>query len=59
MFLEKFGLKDLSDLPTVRELVELAEEPGESVNPDSDIAETESSDSPLSEPDYRDEPAEE
>ena len=29
-FLEKFGLGDLSDLPTVREIVELAEDPGES-----------------------------
>jgi len=28
-FLEKFGLNDLADLPAVRELVELAEEPGE------------------------------
>jgi segregation and condensation protein B len=29
-FLEKFGLRDLADLPTVRELEQLASEPGES-----------------------------
>lgn len=28
-FLEKFGLRDLAELPTIRELVELAHEPGE------------------------------
>ncbi len=39
-FLEKFGLRDLSELPTVRELVELAEEPGESV--EAEELETES-----------------
>ena len=36
-FLEKFGLRDLSDLPTVRELVELAEEPGESEASEPDV----------------------
>ncbi|MBP9838317.1 MAG: SMC-Scp complex subunit ScpB [Proteobacteria bacterium] len=29
IFLEKFGLKDLSELPTIREVIELNQEPGE------------------------------
>ncbi len=32
VFLEKYGLKDLAELPTVREIVELTEEPGEIEN---------------------------
>ena len=36
-FLEKFGLRDLSELPTVRELKELAEDPGESEDSDEDV----------------------
>ncbi|MFN8389198.1 MAG: SMC-Scp complex subunit ScpB [Bdellovibrionota bacterium] len=40
VFLEKFGLRDLSELPTVREILELAKEPGEAVNEEeSDTAE--------------------
>ena len=37
-FLEKYGLRDLAELPTVREIVELTSEPGESA-PDAPAAE--------------------
>ena len=37
-FLEKFGLRDLAELPTTREIVELAEEPGEDSPADDESA---------------------
>lgn len=40
-FLEKFGLNDLAELPAVRELVELAEEPGETSTEDGESTEAE------------------
>lgn len=36
VFLEKFGLRDLSELPTVRELMELAKDPGETETSDAE-----------------------
>lgn len=40
-FLEKFGLKDLSELPTIRELEELMSDPGETDTGDGEEAEVE------------------
>lgn len=39
VFLEKYGLKDLAELPTVREIVELTEEPGEIENEENSPSE--------------------
>ena len=42
-FLERFGLRDLSELPTVRELSQLAAEPGEAVSEEANVDGTEDS----------------
>lgn len=40
-FLEKFGLNDLSELPSIRELVEIAADPGESEIASAEISQVE------------------
>lgn len=49
VFLEKFGLRDLSELPTLRELVELSQEPGETGPEESEPVITESGQTPSDE----------